>query len=177
MNGISEYIWAFDLSMDDSGIAIFDNKANPIHICSIKTNEKQTHGERLKYIADKILELREKYPTKIIVIERGFSRFNTSTQVIYRVHGIINMIFHDCKQIYYPPKTIKEAILKGNATKLQILNVIKNRYPDVKFSTIEVKSKETKEVQIKENDNESDAFAVGLTYFIKNGIINWEKPI
>lgn len=173
MNNISEYIWAFDLSMDDSGIAIFDNKANPIHVYSIKTNKKQTHGERLKYIADKILELREKYPTKIIVIERGFSRFNTSTQVIYRVHGLINYLFADCKQVYYPPKKVKSFILNGNATKKQLREEIKRRYPDIEFNKIEKKNKKTKQITIEENENESDAVAVGLTYFIDHKLIEW----
>ena len=57
---ISNYIWAFDLSMDDSGIVVFSQQGNPVHITSIKTNDKQSHGKRLKYIADKVLELKEK---------------------------------------------------------------------------------------------------------------------
>jgi len=171
---ISEYIWAFDLSMDDSGIVIFDKQENPIYITSIKTNEKQSHGKRLKFIADKILELREKYPTDTIVIERGFSRFNTSTQVIYRVHGLIQYLFYDCEQIYYPPKKVKSFILNGNATKKQIREEIKKRYPNVEFSKIEKKNKKTKEIIIEENENESDSFSVGLTYFMDKGIINFK---
>jgi Holliday junction resolvasome RuvABC endonuclease subunit len=168
---IQKYIWAFDLSMDDSGIVIFDLQGNPVHICSIKTNDKQTHGDRLKYIADKVLELRKEYPAKTIVIERGFSQFNTSTQVIFRVHGIINYLFYDCKQIYYPPKKVKSFILNGNATKKQLKDEIKRRYPDIEFHKIEKKDKKTKNITIEENENESDAFAVGLTYFIDNKIL------
>jgi Holliday junction resolvasome RuvABC endonuclease subunit len=168
---ISEYIWAFDLSMEDSGIVIFDLKANPVYIGSIKTNDKFTHGQRLKVIADELLKLRVLYPTHIIAIERGFSRFNMSTQVIYRVHGIVNYLFSDCEQIYYPPKKVKSAIVDGNATKKQVQDKIKKMYPDVQFSKIEKKNKKTKVVTVEENDNESDAFAVGLTYFIENKII------
>ena len=40
--------------MDCSGIVVFDLKGNPIHITHIQTKAKETHGERLKYIADKI---------------------------------------------------------------------------------------------------------------------------
>jgi Holliday junction resolvasome RuvABC endonuclease subunit len=163
--------------MERSGITIFDEQANPILITSIPTNSKKTHGERLKEIANKILELRIKYPTNTICIERGFTRFNMSTQVIYRVHGLINYLFYDCEQIYYPPKTVKEAILKGNATKTQVRNEIKKKYPDIVFTKIEIKDKKTKEMRIDECEDESDAFAVGLTYFIKNGIIKWDKNI
>jgi Holliday junction resolvasome RuvABC endonuclease subunit len=168
---MKEYIWALDLSMDDSGIVIFDLKANPVYIGSIKTNEKLTHGKRLKTIADELLRLRVLYPTHIIAIERGFSRFNMSTQVVYRVHGVVNYLFNDCEQIYYPPKKVKSAIVNGNATKKQMQDKIKQMYPDVKFSTIEKKNKKTKVITVEENDNESDAFAVGLTYFIENKLI------
>jgi len=84
-----------------------------------------------------------------------------STQVIYRVHGICNLIYYKFEQIYYPPKTVKEAILKGDATKKQVQDTIKNKYPNVVFK----------------NEDESDAFAVGLTYFIKTGKLQWEKTI
>lgn len=163
--------------MDCSGIAIFDEQGNPIHIESIQTNSKDTHGQRLKVIANRLAQLKEKYPTDIICIERGFTRFNMSTQVIYRVHGVVNFLYADCEQIYYPPKTIKEMIFKGDATKEQIRNEIKKRYPNIEFSKIEVKNKKTKEVIVKENEDESDAFAVGLTYFIKTGKIKWEKTL
>lgn len=163
--------------MDCSGIVIFDENANPVHIASIPTKSKETYGQRLKFIADKVIELRKQFPTNIICIERGFARFNTSTQVIYRVHGLINYIFSDCEQIYYPPKTVKEAIVKGDATKAQVRLEIKNKYPNVEFSKIEIKDKKTKEIRIEECEDESDAFAVGLTYFIKTGKIKWDKPI
>ena len=157
--------------MDNSGIVIFDQQANPVYIGSIKTKSSKSHGQRLKHIADEILKLKDTYPTDTIVIERGFSRFNTATQVIYRVHGLVNYLFADCEQIYYPPKKVKSFILNGDATKKQLQKEIKNRYPDVEFSKIEKKNKKTKKVTIEENDNESDAFCVGLTYFIDKQII------
>jgi len=162
---LNNYIWAFDLSMDDSGIVIFDLEANPVYIGSIKTNYRKSHGERLRCIADGLEELREKYPTQTIIIERGFNRFNTATAVIYRVHGLINYLFADCEQIYYPPKKIKATILKGTATKKQVRDEIKRMYPDVEFSKTEKKDKKSGKIKIEENENESDAFAVGLTYF------------
>jgi len=147
--------------MESTGFCIFDENMNPVLIDSIPTKKSQSHGKRLKVIADKLTELKQKYPPEVIVIERGFSRFNMSTQVIYRVHGICNLIFYNCDQIYYPPKTVKEAILKGNATKKQVQEVIKNKYPDVVFK----------------NEDESDSYAVGLTYFIKTEKLKWDKDV
>ena len=145
-----KYIWGLDLSMSDSGVAIlFEN--TPVFIGNIKTNDKDTHGERLKHIYDYMLELKEKYPPEIVCIERGFSRFNTSTAVLYRVHGVINMLFYDIKQIYYPPKKVKDTILNGSAKKEEIMKRILEIYPNIEF----------------QNDNESDAFAVALTYIIQ----------
>ena len=147
--------------MESTGFCIFDENMNPVLIDSIPTKKSQSHGKRLKVIADKLTELKQKYPPEVIVIERGFSRFNMSTQVIYRVHGILNYIMSEFEQIYYPPKTVKEAILKGNATKKQVQEVIKNKYPDIVFK----------------NEDESDSYAVGLTYFIKTGKLKWDKDV
>jgi len=151
------YIYGFDLSMSNSGIAIFDFNGNIKHICSVATNDKETHGKRLKTIADFIVDLQKQYPAKTVVIERGFARFNIATSVIYRVHGLVNFLFWDTIQIYYPPKTVKEAIVNGKATKEQVRKEIENHYPEIVFN----------------NEDESDAVATGLTYFIKKKSIIW----
>lgn len=146
--------------MDNTGVTIFDaDTYEPIHITSISTNKKHTHGKRLYTIAQELISLRDKYPPSVVVIERGFSRFNTSTQVIYRVHGLINYLFHETEQVYYPPKKIKEAIIKGDASKKRVREVIESKYPDVVF----------------ENEDQSDSFAIGITYLIENKLIKWSK--
>lgn len=157
---MNKYLYGFDLSMDCSGVTIFNlNNCQPVYIGSIKTNPKQTHGKRLKYIEDEVIKLTNKFEPEFIAIERGFSRFNTSTQVIYRVHGVINKFFHNVEQIYFPPKTIKETIIRGDATKKLIKEIIQVAYPNIEFN----------------NDDESDSFAVALTYLIKNKYIEWDK--
>ncbi len=157
------YIYGLDLSMSCTGVVIFDENATPVFIGSIQTREKDSHGIRLRQIANFLLALKEKYPPDKIIIERGFSRFNTSTQVLYRVHGVLNYTFADYEQIYYPPKLVKAAILDGNATKKEIQTAIKSKYSDVKFTELKLKKSKGKE----ESKDESDAFAVGITYFIK----------
>jgi Holliday junction resolvasome RuvABC endonuclease subunit len=146
--------------MENTGVSIFDLETlNPIHITSIGTNKKDNHGKRLYHIGKEIIQLKDKYPPSVIVIERGFSRFNTSTQVIYRVHGLINYLFHDVEQIYYPPKTVKEAIIRGDASKKLVRQLIEKKYPDVVF----------------EDEDQSDSFAVALTYLIKKKLVEWTK--
>lgn len=145
-----KYIWGLDLSMSNSGVVILD-KNKPVFIGSVPTDDKKTHGERLKHIYDYMAELKEKYPPEVVCIERGFNKFNISTAVLYRVHGVINMLFYDIKQIYYPPKKVKEAIVSGTAKKEEIMERILELYPNIKFKT----------------NDESDAFAVALTYIVK----------
>ena len=161
------FIYGLDLSLANTGVTIFDTETQEfVYIGSINTEKiKKKKGLyhnaiKLKHIYDELAILKEKYPPHIVTIERGFSRFNTATQVIYRVHGIANLLFHDVDQIYYPPKTVKEAILKGDATKAQLQKAINTKYNDITF----------------ENEDESDSFAVCLTYLIKQGFIEWVKP-
>ncbi|WP_091017643.1 crossover junction endodeoxyribonuclease RuvC [Paenibacillus amylolyticus] len=160
-----KYLYGFDLSMECTGVTIFDlDSLTPALVTSISTShfkKSATHGQKLKYIEDEIINILEEYPPYIIIIERGFSRFNLSTQVIYRVHGVVNKLFHQVDQIYYPPKTVKEAICRGDATKKYVQETIHKQYPDVVF----------------QNEDESDSFAVALTYLIKNELITWNKPL
>lgn len=148
------YIYGLDLSMHDTGVTVFDND-KPVFIGSIPTRDKDSHGVRLKQIYEYLSKLKDEYPPAVVCMERAFSRFNTSTAVIYRVHGVVNMLFSDYEQIYYPPKTIKEVILKGNATKEEVKNEILKLFPDIQFT----------------NDDESDSFAICLTYLKKGGIL------
>ena len=154
---MKKYVYGFDLAISTTGISIFDEEGNIEKICSISTDKDETHGLRLKAIADFVFELREKYPPATVIIERAFSRFNTSTAVLYRVHGIINYIFHDVVQIYYAPKAIKAKIVRGDATKKMVREKILSVYKDIEFA----------------NDDESDSFAVGIMYFINNGIVEF----
>ncbi|MBE7896051.1 crossover junction endodeoxyribonuclease RuvC [Paenibacillus polymyxa] len=160
---MSKYLYGFDLSMECTGLTIFElDTMKPILVTSISTShfkKSATHGQKLKYIEDRMLEIIKQYPPTVVTIERGFSRFNTSTQVIYRVHGIINKLFYQTEQIYYPPKTVKEAICRGDATKKYVQDTIKKVYSNIIF----------------ENEDESDSFAVALTYLIKNKLIEWNK--
>lgn len=157
------HLYAFDLSMECTGLTIFDlESVLPVLVTSISTShfkKNATHGQKLKYIEEEIVKIGKRYTPSIVAIERGFSRFNTSTQVSYRVHGVVNKLFYNYEQIYYPPKTVKEAICRGDATKKYIQETINKVYPDIEFK----------------NEDESDSFAVALTYLIKNNLIKWDK--
>jgi Holliday junction resolvasome RuvABC endonuclease subunit len=150
-----KYIYAFDLSMSCSGISIFDEGGNPVKIYSVATNAKDSTGMRLKSLAIFILDLMEKYPASTIVLERAFIHYRSAAEALYKVHGVVQLLFCDVPQIYYTPKDIKCTILKGNATKAQIQEKLREKFPDINF----------------ENEDQSDSFSVGISYFIKNNLI------
>lgn len=165
---MAKYLYGLDLSLSQTGVTIYDlDSKDVIYIGHLNTEHiKKKKGvyqnaKKLLLVAEYFIDLKEKYPPHVVAIERGFSRFNTSTQVIYRVHGLVNYLFHEVDQIYYPVKTVKEAILNGNATKEDVKNAILANYDYLVF----------------ENEDESDSFAVMLTYLIKNNLIVFEKPV
>ena len=145
--------------MKCTGIAIFSiDTYEPILITHIETNDKDTHGERLHNQRVFVEDLIKKYPPHEIAIERGFSRFNNATQIIFRAHGVFNELLYECLQVYYPPKTIKEVVGKhGSATKKVVQDNILKKLPELKF----------------ENEDQSDATATAICHLIKKHKMKW----
>jgi Holliday junction resolvasome RuvABC endonuclease subunit len=143
---------ALDLSLSNTGIAIFDEEENVIELGSAPTNRKDSYAVRLKTIADRVQYFASKYLLSTVVIERGFTKFHASTQALFRVQGAVMLVLYKYPQIFYSPTTIKKCLSgKGNASKDLILEKVLKIYPTVEVS----------------NTDESDAIAVGVTYFKK----------
>jgi len=160
------YLWGADLSLTCTGVAIYNlDKKEFVYIGSFNTEKVKSKKNRyhnalkLKEKAQWMLNLKEKYPPYFIGVERGFSHHNTATQTIFRVHGLFNYLFVDHPQEYYPPKTVKECIVHGSATKEDLAIVIRAKYNG-----------------IFKNEDESDAIGIVLTALIKNEVIEWDKP-
>jgi len=142
--------------MSNTGICIFDNDAKLIHVTSIDTKSEKEHPKRLKIIADKLLELRKTYTPDLVLFEQGFYRYPGSTEAIYKVFGVVQYLFADIKQLFYPPMTVKKAVLgRGNAPKEAVRDVITSFYSNMTFNNLD----------------ETDAAAVGLCHFHKEGIL------
>ena len=150
------YIYAVDSSLANTGVCIFNQSGKPEHFFNIPTNAKHNHAQRLKIIADFLLESREKYPANMVVFEQGFSRYSISTQALFKVIGVISYIFSDCEQLFYAPSSVKKAVTgNGRSDKTDVQREIVKRWPNLKF----------------DNDDQSDACAVGLCFFMDKGII------
>lgn len=149
-------ILALDLSLSCSGVAVFNMDGSIHKLISIETNAKEETPTRLKTIADAMIKIKKDYKPQRAIFEQSFSRFNTSTQQIFRVNGVVNYILWDIEQIYFHSTSVRKIVLdKGNAKKDEVRTYILRKYPDL----------------IMRNFDESDAIAVGLAYFKKEGIL------
>ena len=149
------YIFSLDLSLNSTGVCIFTNDGQFLRALTIDTHSEKETKLKLKIIGEKIINLIKDYPPSLVIIEQGFSLFNTSTQALFKVHGLINYLFSDYEQVYYAASTVKKVVTgKGNAKKEEVLRTIKTKYPNVVLRDLD----------------QSDAFAVGETFFIKKGI-------
>lgn len=159
-----QYIWALDLSLSRTGITIFEvdddmKFVSDMWVDSVETKPKDSDGQRLKILADYLLGLKKEYNPKVLVIERGFYRFNKSTQKVYAVHGVVAYLFYDVETVYYPPATVKKAVTgNGNAKKDYLREYIIEHY-------------NTQGTIMFANNDESDSFAVGLCYMKQKGIV------
>lgn len=144
------YIYALDLSLNSTGICIFTNDGDFVESSTIDTHAEKETKLKLKTIGNDFLKLIKVYLPSVVVIEQGFSRFNASTQQLFRVHGLVNYLFSEYEQIYYPSTMVKKSITgKGNASKEEVREAILQLNKGIKFNSYD----------------ESDAYGVGLTYF------------
>lgn len=151
------YVYSLDLSLNSTGVCIFSNDGIFARKLTIDTHSEKETKLKLKMIGSKMLELMSEFKPGTVIIEQGFSLHNKSTQALFRVHGLINYIFSDYDQIYYPASTVKKVVGgKGNTKKDEIMRAVIERCPDLTF----------------ENYDESDAYALALTYFYEKGILH-----
>jgi crossover junction endodeoxyribonuclease RuvC len=150
------YTYGLDLSLSNSGIAIFSDDAQLIHLTSVDTKSLKEHKEKLQLIGKELLKLKEEYPPKLLVIERGFMRFAASTEAVFKVVGVVQYLFSDIEQIFYSPMTVKKWVAgKGNVKKDEVYMVVSKMYPQI----------------IMENFDQSDAVSVCVCHFKKTGVM------
>lgn len=146
----------FDLSLSNTGVAIFSEDGQCIKLLSIGTNSKDETSIRLKCIADVMESLKKKYKPEMVVIEKGFVKFNISTQQIFRVVGVCNLIFWDIPQKYIHATSVRKIVVgKGNCKKEILRQFILDNYKDVKFDDLD----------------QSDAFGLGIAHMKEIGVL------
>lgn len=95
----------------------------------------------------------------VYVRERGVSRFNAEVQTLFRVVGIADLcLWKKKKDLYFelPPSTVKKLITgDGRAAKETVAEALASYIGEQTYQT----------------DDESDACAVGIAWFIANGML------
>lgn len=153
-----------DLSMSSPAFAVLkveDGKVKILHLSHLKTNAKKEHGYRLLQIYNHIKKIFEEHPDiDEVVREKGFSRFPTVTQTLFKVVGISDVIayinkFDTVHEI--APTSVKKYITgNGKASKDDVAKSV-NTYlgTNINFNT----------------DDESDAVAVGIAYLKQKKVL------
>lgn len=162
------------LSVDTSGlvevieVSAIDNKRY------VKKEYRKTQPQILSQINNilrtEILQrysLMSAHSCKMVAVrERGFSRFSTETQAIYRVVGITDMALYEVLKLEWAeiaPLSVKKTITgNGKSTKQEVALSL-GKYltePIAEFNF--------------EGDDEADAIAVGVAWLINNGYVKEE---
>jgi crossover junction endodeoxyribonuclease RuvC len=149
-------ILTFDLSLSCSGYSIFRDDGKFLKTGHIATNADEITPLRLKHISKCLNKLKKEYKPSKIVIEQGFSRHAKSTQQIFRVNGIVNLIFYNVEQVEMHATHVRKLVTgRGNINKDELNQYIQENYPNIRF----------------ENFDEVDSFALGVAYFKEKGVI------
>ena len=168
---MSRKILAMDLSLNCPSFAVLETVGDRVKILEVthvynKNNKKPT-GQKLNEIADAlsniILDHKLNEGDTHVVREKGFSRFALTTQQLFRVVGVSDLMVYallnkgDIEEI--TPTSVKKLVTgDGKASKEDVEDGVRGHLipeqRDYIFKT----------------DDESDAVAVGISYIIKKGL-------
>lgn len=158
---------ALDLSLSSTGYAVIqweDSKATVIEVGHIdnkrKGRMKWSHGKRLLHIYEELSFIINSYPDiELVVREKGVSRFNRATQVLFRVVGVVDLLLEEKELKPSEEISISETkkLITGNgkAEKEEVAEAVQ-QYLTESVTFV--------------NDDESDAVAVGVAYCLKEGL-------
>lgn len=125
-----------------------------------KNFAKKSQAYRLHRIFKELRQIYLDHPDiETVVKERGFSRGMASTQALFKVAGVADVVSYGSgfdSITEYPPVTIKKEVGgHGKASKEEVETGVRNylEETDITFAT----------------DDESDAVAVAICYFLKQG--------
>lgn len=150
-----KYILCIDASLSCTGYAVFDYDENLIetgHIDThlIKCKNKEIHSEKLLFIFNSLNVLSKKYDFNLVLQERSFVQHNTTTKILHKVVGVIELLFNKLDIILISPQSTKCLLCRKDATKEDMIKAVNfNLGSDLT------------------DDNESDAAALGIYYFSK----------
>jgi crossover junction endodeoxyribonuclease RuvC len=163
---MTEYFLGLDLSLTSPGFALIsltDGNPKLLSTYSLKTSSKEFDGDRLRKILNELkwyIDNHEETEGLLdgIMKEKGFTRFATETQKLYKVHGVVELLLAGREVEEIAPTSVKKMITgNGKATKQEVQDKV--------CEMLGVKK------SVFKNDDESDAAAVILSVLKKRGKI------
>lgn len=162
-------ILALDLSLTAPGFCVLEitgKGVNLIEVIHIKTDSKQTRGERLQHIEFALTKFVNKHKPFDYVVREDFQSPNSYTnKTTYSVWGVSDLVLARFGYTFddeINPKSVKKIITgSGKAEKSEVAESVRkllNLKPTFQF----------------QKDDESDACAIGLAYLLDKKIIDKE---
>lgn len=163
-------ILAMDLSLNLPAFCVAEVKDGIFRVVELYhvNNSRpagQTHAQKLQNINKVLIEIANKHTDLTdLCREKGFSRYTTVTQTLFKVVGVSDLAgvnYYGVKDIVeYPPTSVKTLIAgSGRAGK-----------DEVEAGVREMLQPDQKDISFY-SDDESDAVAVALTHCIKKGYL------
>ena len=163
---------AMDLSMSLPAYAIIDIVNGKALVKDIRYTDNKSgnipklkHGERLDRIAKDILQIFLDYPDiEVVVREKGFFKFATTTQILYKVVGVSDLKVFEGSGITQideiAPTAVKKLVTGDGksdkkAVEIGVRGHLVDLQKDLEFVT----------------DDCSDAVAVGIAWMIQRGLL------
>ena|SRR5579875_2543972 len=157
-------ILSLDLSLSSTGYAVANVVDGEIDLLekghiNNKKFAKRSQSFRLHRIATVLKDLFKRYPIEVVVKEKGFSKGHISTQALFKVAGVADLMCfsfgHETIE-EYTVASIKKAVTgNGKADKQEVADNLHLYVGEIEYET----------------DDESDAVAVLVTYCIDKGLI------
>lgn len=163
-------ILAMDLSLNLPAFCVaevHDGVFSVLEISHVDNKKgKLTTGEKLGRIYEHLKDIFQRWGKfDVVVREKGFSRFANTTQLLFRVVGVSDLIafveagLKEVEEI--PPTTIKTTVAGYSRADKD----------EVEAGVRELLQEHQKKMKFY-SDDESDAVAVALTYSIRKGLLN-----
>lgn len=164
-------ILAMDLSLNLPAFCVAEVVDGIITVIEVshvdnKKNKKLGTAEKLDLIYNHLKDIFQRHGEfDVVVREKGFSRFANTTQLLFRVVGVSDLVALQEAGVKaveeIPPTTIKSIVAGySRADKVEVEEGVRTFLSD--------KQKKMKFY----SDDESDAVAVAITYAVKKGWLN-----
>jgi crossover junction endodeoxyribonuclease RuvC len=161
---MAKVILALDLSLASTGYAVARVEKGKVEVLDYghvnnKRYARKSQAFRLHRIATVLKDIFKKYPIEEVVKEKGFSKGHVSTQALFKVAGVADLMSfsfgHDNIE-ELTPATVKKAVTgDGKASKEQVAEALAKYVGELDYAT----------------DDESDAVAVLIAYCLKENLI------